>query len=963
MDLAEPHAHAPSRTRLVVAVLCILGAGALVAWWMVATADREMRANLLQSTRMVAQALNIEQVRTLTGTEADLEKPTYQRIKEQLAAVRLANPQCRFVYLLGRKTDGTIFIFVDNERADSKDYSPPGQIYPEASAVLRQAFDTRIGTTEGPSRDRWGTWISGLEPILAPASNRITRPNESKALLAMLGMDVDARAWNGLLVRAALPPILCVLALVAVLWAGSGLLHHRSRIPNPAPRWMRYLEPGFAMALGLILTVFWAWAANVAESRDRHHAFIQLAESQTQVIAQSLASLRDTELEGLAHFHEGNQGTTSEAFQAFAAFLAKNPAVKAWEWIPAVPAAEKARFEAEVRASDGKDFEIWQRDAEGKRVPASDRAVYFPVLRALPLAGNEYALGYDLGSEPLRRTALEEALRTELTTGTDPVTLVQEPGSPKEMLVYRPVFGGEPRHLRGFTVAVLRLKNLLTQGANASAPMDLSIQGKIGSIEPLATSWDGGRFPVAGLTLTRPVFAFGKVFGVAAHAGPEFLRTHPMREGWLAVLIGLGLTTGLAIIIRMTLRRGEDLEILVVQRTRELRASEESYRNQFSGNSSVMLLLDPQNEGILDANAAAVAFYGHSRERLLAMSITDINTLPAAEVRQAIASVPQGEGRRFEFQHRLADGSVREVDVSASSIQFGGRPVLHSIIHDITERKRAAAEIQALNAGLELRVQERTEELVRINTDLHTAKHAAEEANRAKSVFLANMSHELRTPMNVILLYGEIVKEELRERGMIDTEKDLEKIVSSGKHLLSLIDDILELANLDAGATTIPLEDCDLPALLQAIETTAQSLVAENRNAFTLRLAPDLPSLRTNAKMLCQMLTNLIRNAAKFTKEGTISLEVEPNRDAPGFLVFRVTDTGIGMSQEQMDRIFQPFTQADESTTRRYGGTGLGLAICRRMADVLGGKIHVSSLLGQGSTFILSLPASPSQVQ
>jgi two-component system, OmpR family, sensor histidine kinase TorS len=265
-------------------------------------------------------------------------------------------------------------------------------------------------------------------------------------------------------------------------------------------------------------------------------------------------------------------------------------------------------------------------------------------------------------------------------------------------------------------------------------------------------------------------------------------------------------------------------------------------------------------------------------------------------------------------------------------------------------------EIRTLNTGLETRVQERTAELVKTNEDLLTAKQLAEEASRAKSAFLANMSHELRTPMNAILLYSELLEEEMGERGLQEAVGDLKKIHSAGKHLLSLIDDILDLSKIEAGRMNVFLEDCNLPQLLTEISATVESLALRNRNRFSMAVDPSLQGIRTDAKMLRQTLFNILSNAAKFTQDGVITLDARPDPGDGNSLRFTITDTGIGMKEEQVGRIFQEFTQADESTTRKYGGTGLGLTICRKYMDLLGGEIQVSSQFGLGTTFTVRLP-------
>ena len=265
-------------------------------------------------------------------------------------------------------------------------------------------------------------------------------------------------------------------------------------------------------------------------------------------------------------------------------------------------------------------------------------------------------------------------------------------------------------------------------------------------------------------------------------------------------------------------------------------------------------------------------------------------------------------------------------------------------------------EIRRLNAGLEGRVEERTAELVKTNEELMAAKHLAEEASRAKTAFLAKMSHELRTPMNAILLYSELLEEEMGERGLQDVVGDLKKIHSAGRHLLSLIDDILDLSKIEAGRMSIFVEDCDVPQMLAEIAATVEPLAARNQNRYAMTLEPSLKTIRTDVKMLRQTLFNILSNASKFTQDGTISLDARSDPDRAGFIRFTITDTGIGMQEEQVGRIFQEFMQADESTTRKYGGTGLGLAISRKFIDLLGGDVQVTSRVGLGSVFTVQVP-------
>ncbi len=268
-------------------------------------------------------------------------------------------------------------------------------------------------------------------------------------------------------------------------------------------------------------------------------------------------------------------------------------------------------------------------------------------------------------------------------------------------------------------------------------------------------------------------------------------------------------------------------------------------------------------------------------------------------------------------------------------------------------------ELERHRGHLEEEVLVRTKELKRTNEELTMAKEKAEEASRAKSEFLANMSHELRTPLNAIIGYSEMLQEEAQKMKQQGYFSDLRKINTAGRHLLGLINDVLDLSKIEAGKMQLHLERFEVRTVIDDVVSTVHPLVEKNHNQLEVELGEDLGAILADQTKTQQLLYNLLSNASKFTQGGKIRLEAKRLKKEGGgeWVEFRVLDTGIGISPEQIDKLFMPFTQGDASTTRRYGGTGLGLAISRHFSQMMGGDLRVESKVGEGSAFTLVLPA------
>jgi PAS domain S-box-containing protein len=327
----------------------------------------------------------------------------------------------------------------------------------------------------------------------------------------------------------------------------------------------------------------------------------------------------------------------------------------------------------------------------------------------------------------------------------------------------------------------------------------------------------------------------------------------------------------------------------------------------------------------------------------------------------------------FEADSRRRTGSISLVDpatgvglpmeaISGKIVsEHGEVTAVVTILHDRTEeleRARLFEELKTVSAGLEVKVREATAELVRQNELLRRSHIALEQASALKSQFLANMSHEFRTPLNAILGYTSMLLKGVSGELAPNQRRNLERIDSNSQHLLSIINDILDITRIEAGKMPLTMADFPLPDLVREVLAEVEPLIARSRLALTTRVDGALPPLRSDRQKVKQIVINLLTNALKFTPEGwvtvTASHDLETDRVA-----IAVADSGIGISPKDQEVIFEDFRQADDSPTRQYTGAGLGLAICRRLAAALSGELVVRSALGEGSTFTLLLPRTP----
>ena len=370
---------------------------------------------------------------------------------------------------------------------------------------------------------------------------------------------------------------------------------------------------------------------------------------------------------------------------------------------------------------------------------------------------------------------------------------------------------------------------------------------------------------------------------------------------------------------------------------KQLREDEERFRAIDAAAPVGLIIVSENDQNVLHLNPSFCEIVGKDANALLGKPLSSIFT--ETEKSKELAGIINGtSSERKEFHFRRPDGAEAYVMVSRVALDYRGEKAVIASFVDIHDRVQAEIE-------------------------LRQAKEAAESASRVKSSFLANMSHELRTPLNAIIGYSEILLEDATDRADKASMGDLEKIQAAGKHLLGLINDILDLSKIEAGRMDVYLEHVFLTRLVDEMKTIVEPMMKKNGNTLLVDCPQDIGSLQTDLTKLKQSIINLLSNAAKFTKNGTVTLRLaRETRDGAPWVKFEVIDSGIGMTDEQMGRLFQAFTQADSSTTRNFGGTGLGLTITRHFCAMLGGSIEVKSKPAQGSTFIIVLPDRATKV-
>ena len=980
-------------TRLTaVLLLAILAAGALFAWWVVERADRDMRADLLQQARVVAQAVNIENVRALSGTEADLESPDYRRLKEQFTAIRSANPQCRFVYLLGRKADGVVFFFLDSELAGSKDYSPPGQVFKEVSEACLRVFDTRAEDVEGPVADQWGTWVSALVPISDTAYKG------TGGLLAVMGMDIDASTWNSnVAARAALP-----LGLMMVLFIGATSVFGYTRRTEAGIR------------------------ARQAELRESEARYRMLAESMKDIVW-----LIDMNLKTTFHSPSGEKlrgftipeimemplekTLTSESFKLASELF--------FEEIPRVvadPGYNPVRtLDLEYSCKDGAT--VWVeskfsiiRDQRGKPVSilgeGRDISDQKRAEDALQKTDNAYRLlaenmsdvvsildmdlsvrwisdsagrtnGYTLEEQqnlPLDKQMTPESLKKSLDMFIyaleEEKTGSADPNRPYEMEleIYRKdgsTFWTENRFQfvrdsQGKAISILMQGGDITERRKAQEAlqktektyrllaehmsdivwmMDLDL--KVTWVSPSAVKARGYTLDeLIALPLDRQITP--ESLGKAAHLIGKWTHTEregrtPEPHGSISTELEFYRKDGSTFVAECSFQflrdeQGKATGILaegrdITERKKAEKAileSEEKYRMVVE--NALEAISISVDAKLVFANRRMAALSGYSQDELISRSITEFIHPDDLEM------VIDLQLRRWKGENVPNIYSFRVVDKAGNILWREVSTVL------ITWEGKPAT--------------------LNFMTDISDRKRMEEERLRVAKlesvgVLAGGIAHDFNNILTSIM--GNINLASLEAAPGSELQSSLEQAEKASQRARALTQQLLTFSK---GGSPVR----KLASLAELLTDTAGFALSGSNVKCDFFIPAYLWHAEIDAGQVSQIIHNLAINAQQaMPAGGTIELRAENialsetqklGKELPlkagKYIRITVADNGSGISKEHLEKIFDPFF------TTKKTGTGLGLATSFSIARNHGGHLSVESVIGTGSTFYLYLPAS-----
>ena len=650
---------------LYATALLILIAGISAARYAGRQTDLQMRRDLVNRTAAIALAIDPEDIRSLSFSSADLNRPEFLRLRGHLRAVAEASG-LRSLYTMALR-NGKIVFGPESLPPDDRYASPPGTVYQTPTEKDFEIFRTGEPQIQGPARDEYGTFVTATFPV--------TDPQTGETLL-VAGIDVEASAWRAAIRKAQWIPILIAAGLLSILLAGRLLIKWRTN-HSPAPAGhLRHIESSLCAVFMLMLTLTVSVLLNNAEKKAREESFDTLARAQAAIFNETFIRFHN-ELHAVSQFFESSELVTREEFQQFERRLTTDTPALACIWIPEVPAGEAEPFTAAARKDGLNGFRIWQQDEQGNAIAAAGRPLFYPVFYIEPSGHTEKAYGYDIGSDPLCRAAIQETLRTGLETATDPGKLIALPDQPCGIFIFQPVSAGRQKGLTGLAVDIeqmIRNRFYKTGGDHAGLSVTLyQLQSgekprRLVCSKPNCseTCHENKKY---GLYETVPLFAFGKTYSLLILPEKKWLDAHPLSSGRNAAAAGILLTVLLCGLVHMLANRHLILERLVQERTDELDRSRRKIASLFrSAPVGIGLAVD---RVLMEVNDQVCTMTGYARSELLGSDALLLYTSQEEYERvdrERSEQISKTGSSTIETRWKNRDGTVTDILLTSAPI-------------------------------------------------------------------------------------------------------------------------------------------------------------------------------------------------------------------------------------------------------------------------------------------------------
>lgn len=675
--------------RLLAGLACaglLLAAGGWGAGVATRAADADLRGGLLEQAVAIAHALDPALVRALSFTAADRDLPAFQRIRHYLRTYAEA-AGLRSVYTMARRGD-TIFFGPESLAENDPFASPPGTVYEQPSPADWTAFETARPASTGPQADEYGTFVSALAPVLDPLTGEV---------LLLVGVDVEARSWRARLAQARRFPLAMAGGLLGLLLVGLALLEWRDRGAGAGHGWLRHAETILIAALGLALTLAAVRLFRDEERRTREARFKTLARVQSSGIVDEWRDLRNR-IEALAGFFEASERVTPAEFRAYVEPQIRSSLAQRWLWLRSVPAEAAADAEDGARREGMADFRIWQPDGAGGRAAAAGRDQFYPVVYVAPASNHLAALGYDMGSDPFYRVAIEEARRTGLAAASDPHPLMAAPGHPSGLAIFR---SAKPARQEGLVAAAVSLDALTAFPRRRVTILDTPVVNGFFQLEPgrppvcLSTSSPehhaGPLCWASDFALRLPVFIFGKTYAIVAHPDPAWAGSDRIPGSGIVGVSGLLLTMLFAAFVGSRVRQQAQLEKEVRARTVALLEKTDELEKFFSSSLDLLCIADTEGR-FRRLNREWEKTLGYPLAELEGRRFLDlVHPDDVNSTQQAVATLAQGEEiLNFTNRYRCRDGSYRWIEWRS----FPSGRLIYAAARDITEPRRIEQQLK-----------------------------------------------------------------------------------------------------------------------------------------------------------------------------------------------------------------------------------------------------------------------------